>query len=192
MWCSLGKIFANCNQTQLGVYGTLFIILPIAMIVMGPFGIYKGVHDAIRFFSQVKGWPTTPGVITVSNLSFHTQADDMTAGKMSSNLYYSTVKFKFNVDGKEYESDKITWGAEFRSNDQRLIEKEIADYPLGKQITVHYNPENPSDCIVKLHYTFKMAVPWIAGIGFIIFGSGFAFGLIYALIKQLTEKGLFP
>jgi hypothetical protein len=192
MWHSIYKLITNCNQTSFGIPSTFFILLAIAMVIIGPFGIYKGVHDAIVFFNQVKSWPTTPGTISVSGIESHTQADNMTAGKMSSTLYSSNVKFKYNAEGKEYESDQITWGADFRTNDQHLIEKEIADYPLGKKIVVHYDPENPSNCIVNLRYTFKMAVPWIGGIGFIVFGGGFALGMLYFLIKQLAAKGLWP
>lgn len=191
MWHSIVKILANCNQTQMGIAGTLFILLPIAMVIIAPFAIYKGVNDAIRFFGTVKSWPIAEGIVTESRTSLSTQTSNLKGGG-STDVYCSTVKFKFEVAGKKYESNKITWGAEFASNDKQLVENEIRDYPVGKKIVVHYNPLDPSDCIVKMRYTYKMATPWIVGVGFIIFGGGFAWAMIFFLIKQLAEKGLWP
>jgi hypothetical protein len=187
---SIIKLIANYNQTSFGALGLFFIFLGIAMVLIGPLGIYSGIRMAVKFFTQTKNWPVAQGVITVSQMGSKFDPTPSSTVRART-LYSSAILFKFNVDGTEYESDKITWG-EFSTSDKRMIEKKLAEYPLGKKIAVHYNPENPSDCIVNLHYNILMAIPWIGGIVFIIGGGGFAWGMLYFYIKQLAEKGLWP
>ncbi|MDD5673348.1 MAG: DUF3592 domain-containing protein [Chitinivibrionales bacterium] len=188
LWHSILKIATNYNQTSFGLGGTLFLLIPLAMLILAPFGIYQGARIAWRFYKVVPTWPTTTGEITVSGYSIQAHMEDM--GGQNATFYGSNIKFKYFVDGIEYNSDKITWGGAFYSNDRRFAQQDRLDYALGKKILVHYNPQKPSDCIVKMKYTYKMAIPWIGGVGFIIFGVGFGWGMLFFIIKQLTEKGL--
>jgi len=169
--------------------GALFIVFSIIMMFIGISGIVLAVREWIHL-GQVKFWPEAGGSVMKSEAEGTTGNTNGPGYK--STIYAPKILFRFTVDGKEYTSDKITWGGESRSNIKSLIDKKLEEYPVGKNISVHYNPKDPADCIVQEDFSFEMAIPLIGGIVFILGGGGFAFGLIFGFIKNLTEKGLWP
>jgi hypothetical protein len=187
---AISRILANCNQTQIGAVGVVFIVFCLVLaIIIGPLGIYKGIRDALRL-NAAKGWPIAKGEVIKSE-AIRTSGNQSGPGQ-NSTVFTPRIRFKYGIDNKEYESDKITWGGTWGSNTGNYCEVMLQAYPVGKKIDVYYNPNNPNDCIIQLRYSFGMAIPWIAGILFVVGGGGFAIGLTLALIKQLTAKGLWP
>jgi hypothetical protein len=183
------KLISNYNQAPGGVMGVIAIVFFICMFFIGISGIIMAVREWIHL-GQVKLWPETKGTIIESKTVGTT--GNTTGSGYQSTVYSPKILFEFIVDGKEYQSDKVTWGGESRTNIKGVIEKKIEEYPVGKEINVHFNPQNPRDCIVQEDFSFEMAIPLIGGIAFFLGGGGFAFGLIFFFIKNLTEKGLWP
>jgi hypothetical protein len=180
---SIMKIIVGYTHTEMGFGALLMIVL----IIVGFLGVLAGVRDWIRLI-QIKTWPIADGNIVESKVS--------TAGSNESGylktIYSPIIKFKFNIEGHEFTSDKITWGGEFRSNDKSSIERKIAAFPVGKKIDVRYNPKKPSDCIVQENFSFEMAIPLFGGLLFMAFGSGILVVLTNQVIKQLIDKKLWP
>jgi hypothetical protein len=190
MWNSTIKIFSNCNQTQIGVEGVVAIVFCLILaIVIGPLGVYKGIRDALRL-NTARGWPIAKGVVVKSEAV--RTSGNLSGSGQNSTIFTPRIRFKYSVENKEYESDKITWGGTWGSNSGNYCEVMLKAYPTGKKLDVYYDPKKPNDCIIQLRYSFVMAIPWIAGILFIVVGGGFAIGLTLGLIKQLTTKGLWP
>ena len=58
--------------------------------------------------------------------------------------------YQYQVDGKPYVGKVIKAGDQFFS--VRLYgeaQKTIARYPVGAQVTVHYNPANPAESALE-------------------------------------------
>jgi hypothetical protein len=183
----------------------------VVFVSLGIWGIITGLRIKNRIKKEVPSWPVAEGLITSSEIKSYSQADNMTAGKLSSNIFYPEIKFKFISDGTEYESDKITWGGQFRSNDIELIKAKIEKYPVGKKIVVHYNPLSPSDCIVEIRESGEAKIPLYCGLLFVLFATAllvtfflpteyrpvptilffavFGIGLFFIVIKKPSGKG---
>jgi len=184
----------------------------LVFIFIGIWGIIAGIRIRSRTKNEVPSWPVADGLITVSDIKRYSQPDEMTAGKMASTIYYPEIKFKFIADGSEYESNKITWGGQFRSNDIELIKPKLEKYPVGKKIVVHYNPLSPSDCIVELQESSEAKIPLYGGMLFVFFATAllitfflpseyrpvptvlffaiFGVGLFFIVIKKPSDKGI--
>jgi len=53
------------------------------------------------------------------------------------------------VAGQEYKGDKITFGFTQGYGNYAKAQAALARYPLGAQVTVYYNPANPTDAVLE-------------------------------------------
>mgnify|MGYP000179787126 CR=1 FL=1 len=99
------------------------------------------VINAVRQMSRAgasRNWFTTNGQIVDS--SVHQESD--------SPYFVPVVKYKYRVEGQEYESSRIrfTWTGENTS--PWTASKVVNKYPVSKTVRVYYNPKNPSVAVL--------------------------------------------
>ena len=100
-----------------------------------------------RKVAQTESWFSTVGTVTLSTIDVHK------SGRRSS-IPYPDVRYSYQVLGREYEANKIMPGAEIGgSGAQKVIDR----YPVGAQVTVFYNPQNPYEAVLEK----KGPAPWI-------------------------------
>lgn len=87
--------------------------------------------------NAVKNWSSVPGKVTTSRVSYESSADKTNATPF--------VVYVYEVDGKTYEENSISPGILTISN----AEKVVARYPRGSEVTVYYNPKNPSQAVLE-------------------------------------------
>lgn len=99
---------------------------------------------------EVRSWPETSAVISSHAVEEYTE----TKSKKSSDgkVTYSSdtefrlwVSYQFQIDGVQYSGrfDKDDL------DDERQVEQQQRIYPIGKKITVRYDPQNPADSEYK-------------------------------------------
>lgn len=104
------------------------------------------VKDSILQFES-RNYPHTIGFITHSAVASHEVMHPASRIGSTSQINYG-VDFKYNykVDDQPFDS------ARFRYNNYswkyEWAKQLVADHPVGSQIQVFYNPENPSDAIL--------------------------------------------
>ena len=81
-------------------------------------------------------WPTVNGVVEESRVRVHNGGD-------SPDTYSAHVLYAYTVDDTEIRSDVIWLGANYSSSWRGEAERTVADYPVGKQVTVYYKPDDP-------------------------------------------------
>ena len=62
--------------------------------------------------------------------------------------YYYSIEYEYIVNGKNYRSDEITFNHNY-SIDQEFAQTYISKYPVGKKVTVHYDPHDPSFSVLE-------------------------------------------
>ncbi len=85
-------------------------------------------------------WPTTKGIIVKSELEKHLSI------KTS---YEAFIEYTYQIGEKQYKSKDVRArgsNAKYRSELTPLVEK----FPAGKEVTVYYNPVNPSDALLEV------------------------------------------
>ena len=119
--------------------GLLFIGGGIFMILLGRKNQKKA--DASQ------NWPSTNGAIieTGTTRNFSSGAD----GDSDIVTYTPKLKYSFRVDDVEFISDKIAFGYGKSYNSEMAALSALQNYPVGKQVAVYYNPENPNEAVLE-------------------------------------------
>lgn len=106
-------------------------LLSILFLIGGSYSIYWGV-DQDNLAHSSKNWPSVKGKITSSYIK-------KIRGKGGFS-YFSQVKYRYVVNGEQFENDKVYFGAVSPREDDALATME--KYPEGKAIFVYYNPKS--------------------------------------------------
>jgi len=99
---------------------------------------------------QVRSWPEIPAVISSHVVEDYMETETKknsngTVTHSSDTEYRLWVSYQFQIDGVQYtgrfDKDDL--------DDERQVEQQQRIYPIGKKITVRYDPQNPTDSEYK-------------------------------------------
>jgi len=97
-----------------------------------------------------RNWEPADGIVENSYVSTSTGGEGGTT-------YCLHVDYQYTVDGRTYSGDRISYSADNSCNSWSANSDE--DYPEGKEITVYYDPSNPSESVI---------LPGLSGVDFFI------------------------
>ena len=60
-------------------------------------------------------------------------------------LYRPLISFAYEFNGVTYVGSQVSLGLKVTSSSAAFANKTVAKYPVGKLISVHVNPQNPSE-----------------------------------------------
>ncbi len=135
------------------IIGLVFIAVPLLVL---HFFIWPDFQTA----QSTTDWPSVDGQIMSSYLSEEVDRDGKTK-------YKPEVKYEYTVDGQSYLSYQILWGSHKTSYSWilKLYAQGIVDeYPKGKT-TVFYNPDKPSQAVLKQGVTTML---WVMLCGLVL------------------------
>jgi len=114
-------------------------------------------------------WPTADGVVTNSGVSRSTDAD-------GGDSYSPEITYSYNVNNTNFVNSTIKFGENAYSN-RRKAEGIAAGYPIGKNVTVYYDPEKPDRSVLE---------PGVTAGSYIVIGIGVFFILITLVTVPLA------
>lgn len=82
----------------------------------------------------------TEGIIRSSEVTHHEDSEGDTHGVR--------ITYGYNVAGREYVGDRYRYNAG-SSSDCGWANQAVANHPVGKTVTVYYNPRNPADALLR-------------------------------------------
>jgi hypothetical protein len=136
------------------ITGTVLENLMIFGILGFVFIIVNAVFLGILYFTQrkmnaVAKWPYAMGAVKISTTEYRSSEDG--------GAYYPVVHYSYQVGGQPYEGYRIAPGGEVGGIGAAKV---AARYPIGAQVQVFYNPQNPSEAFLekKAH---AQVVMWI-------------------------------
>lgn len=115
------------------------VVMALVAIRFG-FVLRKQGNDARR-------WPAVSGRIETSEV-------DAYQGRVSNDsrlttLYRPVIAFAYEYAGVRYVGSEASLGFKVTSNRRAVAERAVARYPLGAVVSVHVNPENPSESVLS-------------------------------------------
>jgi hypothetical protein len=114
---------------------SIFLLLGAWLLVIGMRNLSHAVASP--------NWPRAAAVVVASQTSAH--ADPKTVGsRASSTMYEADIRFAYTVDGKEYATDILHFGQTYGSGDSSDAALRKLRYPLGREVTVAYKPDDPA------------------------------------------------
>ena len=173
------------NAILLLVISYIFLLVLVQLQIIHPNGLsatfgYVFIVLAlfpIRYLPEAlasRSWPNVEGEITTSEEE-----------KVGSNYNVSIkpkIKYSYTVNGETYQSKRIKIGAQsVSSTDRGWVERTLKRYPLGKNLTVYYNPTKKMETVLEPGFNIRIysfvliglifyAISWI--IGYVIAKSG--------------------
>lgn len=120
-----------------GAAGLLFV----ALFWNGILGVFFGVIGTQAWSEHVARteWATTEGTVTVSKVASHSGENGR--------VYGASVQYSFEANGRMMKGDRASF-FDWRTSSEEWAQETIADLPVGETVTVHFDPENPSESVL--------------------------------------------
>ena len=159
------------------------IILSFAgfLIVIGAALAIFGVFF-LKSAQASRAWPNTMGEVQAIKATRHTTG---TGGSVTT--YNYVVAYEYEVDDRTYTGDRYSLGSGSTASPQydspsaaQRAGKEA--YPPGSEVTVYYDPANPTSTVLKPGANWGTYVPLIMGLVFL--PSGFLFLKVLLRVSQ--------
>ena len=123
------------------------------MLVIGPAFLYYQAWPQYKKAKASTQWPKASGEITNSKLiSKRTRSK-----KRTKTTYRAAIAFKYFIKNRVHIGDEVYIGHSNTSSSRFSAERILSRYPIGKDVSVYYDPKNPNYGILEpgtqmLHY----------------------------------------
>lgn len=115
------------------------------------------IWDNWRQANRARHWPAVEGVVVASKAEgFRTRVGGAGQGNRVT-MYQPVIEYSYLVDGREYYSRRVSFGAKVSSQAQEHAARRAAKYPVGTKVAVHYNPKHPEVAVLKTAVAFQKA-----------------------------------
>jgi hypothetical protein len=147
----------------------LFIVIGLALLSVGVFITIKSL--------RTEHWPVTEGIVRSAEQKSESGSDGGTT-------YSAAVTYTYQVGGASYTGEKVSIGQ--MSASSSYAQKILNRYPVGKKVSVHYAPGDPTEAVLE---TGIHGGTWIC----LAVGTAFAlFGTMFLQIQRAAIKAQMP
>lgn len=127
-----------------------WVLILIILFCLAFMGIGIGMLiKLVRNFSKArhsKNWLSTTGKIISSELDAQTTADE---NGYETTTYIANVLFQYVVNESTFEGDCINFDYGIRTSNRDLEKSIVEQYPVGSQVKVYYDPEDPQQAVLE-------------------------------------------
>ena len=85
------------------------------------------------------GFPTTFGTVTHSSVKISSDSEGTS--------YHPEIRYEYALDGARFIGDRYRYT--FSTSGKKSAEQAVAVHPVGRTVTVYYNPADPSDSVLQ-------------------------------------------
>lgn len=148
------------------------VAFTVAVVLLGTAAyLFQGQLSNESAARESHDWPSVTGLVTASEVL---DAPAQSGGLLQNiRDFRPRVSYRYTVQGREYESVRITFSDQKSSSYQRT--KDFVDlYPLNGDAEVFYDPSDPAQSVLIQGGEPKSASGWYFGLGIV----GAFFGVI--------------
>jgi len=136
-------VIAGLFGGGLAIFGGLCAVI-VPLLVLGGLGyfLYRRSQQANVARAAAQAWPHTSGTVLRSRVQ--------TRRSGNSTSHYPVVVYEYEVGGRRFQGQTIKAGDQFMS--VRIMgqaDETVDRYPVGKHVTVYYNPQNPKESALE-------------------------------------------
>ena len=153
-----------------GIFTTIGVLIGL---VVG-----KPILDNARATEQ---WPQAGGEVLESRL-------DESRGE-NGTMYSAHVVYRYALDGGEFESNRIWFGGDYSTSDRSEMFEIVRQYPVGKQVTVYYSPDEPSESVLIPGAFVLSHLLYVIGLVFLAIGGVLLLVLVFLVVRSVTGPG---
>ena len=124
------------------------------MLIASLFVTYFGYIKVINAYES-SNWPSVSGVVAESEIIEKTSSSSE-GGRNTTEV--SQIKYSYEVNHVQYSGSTVSYR---KDNDDR---KNVERYPVGKEVVVYYQPDNPEECVLETGVDFTSYFLLVSGI----------------------------
>lgn len=143
----------------IGILAFVFLFIGVILLIVGLRTRQKA--------QSAQKWPTVTGNITDIDIKEHISHHTSDRRRYTRSTFEPIVQYSYAVNSAPYTNQKIAFGA--NSFDIDTAKKKIANYTVGGNVQVHYNPSKPEEAVLETNGSGSLLFI-IVGIVFAIFG----------------------
>lgn len=156
----------NFDTTTLIVVGSIFLT---ALLIDG---ILLGIIYATRRgVTKAADWSSTMGTVISSTIEWRRRSE-------GGSVAYPSVQYNYQVMGQVLQGGRIMPGPPVGGSGAKKV---VARYPVGAQVMVYYDPNNPSDAVLERDMPGHIKWLWITLVLVDIFLCGLGAFLAYII-----------
>jgi hypothetical protein len=149
--------------------GIAWLFIGLGVLALG-FGVYM-----LNVARQSASWPSAEGQIEAvkvekTTTSRRSSSSSTSTARQKKTRYHVSLVYSYDVDGQIHESSRYSIGQgsrvskKYRKRDDAT--QAARAYTKGDAITVHYNPADPSEAVIRAGVTGASWVPFVFGLLF--------------------------
>lgn len=123
--------------------GPIFIYLILA--AFPALIIFAAAYKFLEVWKASR-WPKAQGRVVVSTSEARSVKSMDAKSNDTERRTFAKIVYEFTVAGRKYRGDRVSIGEDL-GNFQ--VAETIAKYPRGKEVTVYYNPVNPTQAVLE-------------------------------------------
>lgn len=100
-----------------------------------------------RMTQRAARWPVARGRIVESGVDAFVLRRDPDDSSRSLQ-YRPRVVYSYEVNGRTYSGDRLAMGTVASSSLVAMAQKTADEYPVGREVQVHYNPDGPGESVL--------------------------------------------
>jgi len=100
-----------------------------------------------RSAARARKWPVVPGRVEKSEVRSYETVDSDDKTTRVRTMYRPDVVYSYAVAGVQYRGDKVS-ASGMSTNMDGVARRAAARYPVGTELQVHYNPDNPGESAI--------------------------------------------
>ncbi len=150
--------------------GVVLMLIGLAVLSFGARQVLKA-----RASEQ---WPSVPGVVTSAEMSVNSSSGSDSSGP----TYGAEVLYEYEAEGEQRVGDRVEFG-EVATGDPADAQSVLDRYPVGAEIAVFVNPEDPLDSVLEPGISASTFFLPVFGCVFAFVGALVGGVFFFALIK---------
>jgi hypothetical protein len=125
-------------------------------------------------------WPTVDGTIESSELKMEERMEN----QQQHTEYRAVIEYSYEVGGKRFRTNNVAFGA-LSSSSRSAIQEIVDRYPVGKRVTVHYDPQSAENAVLEPGASADAYMAFAAGVLFV----GLGLALIWMALRMFKLAG---
>ena len=140
---------------------------------------------------QAANWPSTPGKVVKSGSEVRKVEifdDNREGGKAEEQRNFAAIVYEYTVSGQKLRNNRVSIGEDLGNFE---VAETIARYPVGKVVTVYYNPRRPREAVLEREVPKGVfgCVVWLVVLGTAgILGAFFGFNQITIFLTERVNN----
>ena len=156
------------------IFGLIFALLICIAVSVGMYFWWSHARAELK---ASKSWPSVQGEIVRSDIKKRQEYDS--EKKRYYYMYSPDISYAYVVNSNQYHGHRITFG-DMATKSRKRVVRILKDYPVGKKVTVYYDPARPDRSVL---------VKKMGGGGYVVLIVGLMFGLLgITLILNLIKR----